>query len=957
MIDCGSCSGDASCTDSGQCVDPTCEPEGDAALCALVRNACGAHRFGDRCNQLRNVDCGACIGELVCGDLGQCVDPACVPSDDAALCAGLRANCGRQQGADNCGQTRIVECGDCTNDRVCSMSGQCIDPACEPELDATLCTDIAASCGTHEVTDRCEQRRTIDCGPPCTLPDAPVGWLGEFEVDDPGYGSARKHHNMYIVDTGSHYLAVWQDDRGDGSGWARTDAILSTRISYDGQVLDPGGHMLFEPSSTTHVIRGLVFDGSEALLVFIEPIDQSMEALQVLRLDGDGRALGELTELDRGDIGQVTADFDGERLLIAYTFASSTELRLVTVDPTTLATQRSTLTEDYPNSLSMAIRDGVPMLGWISWDPETRERTIKVAVLGSDYALMVPGGTAVRQTVGAFLVGPGYLQQRTLEATPTGYALLHDHYNADTRIRHLDAVLFDASGTELDGVLPIHSKPGRTTQNDFFAESAIIDDNWIVTANTDEGCMSVVIDSATSTIREPASLLVGSDEGNRPISYGFQCRRTDCRLVHALGGISPKTRILRYTPTRSPLGDPIHAASAATNQLSTMVAYDGANYLTAWIDIPSDELLNVPETPTIRLRRLAPNGRWLGPAFEVPTTDQPAWGLGVFPYPTGGWLIRWQEEQTEPRLVRTYHFRRLAADGTWAWPAPVALRGLADHVGPAVCGESNCLVSYGRTFQPMRYGVLNGDGDFVVEDIQWPGLANDDNTISVHYERDHFWLEFTTADALEVVSVVAAGAFAGQLGPHHYRAPITSETERSATWLADIGDEVLLLSSTTVEEAGEPRYSLEARTLTATGLSTSFLLADHLDYGQRWIGSITHGDEIHSFFDGYGSGIKEHLFRVRYHRNTGVADPVEPYFDDGWFGTMSVVPGPDGGLMAYNRIDWSVGFGGNRARLHFVGDRSRLLPEGASCTDDGECDSGRCRASQCCNTCPLWKGL
>ena len=146
-----------------------CVPESDAQLCQQQQVACGPlDGVTDRCGAPRSVaDCGACPDDQTCSASGACEPAECVPEEEEVLC-GAR-ECGPLEVTDRCGQERTVDCGGCEQGQTCSVDGQC---ACIPLSGPELCAQLGA-CGDLEADDGCGQLVSLECGNPCD-PNAEV---------------------------------------------------------------------------------------------------------------------------------------------------------------------------------------------------------------------------------------------------------------------------------------------------------------------------------------------------------------------------------------------------------------------------------------------------------------------------------------------------------------------------------------------------------------------------------------------------------------------------------------------------------------------------------------------------------------------------------------------------------------------------------------------------------------
>ena len=77
---------------------------------------------------------------------------ACVPEDDAALCARLGRDCDVALADDNCGLARSVDCGACPAGEICGTfsAGVC---DCPPETNQAFCARAGRVCGPFEGVD------------------------------------------------------------------------------------------------------------------------------------------------------------------------------------------------------------------------------------------------------------------------------------------------------------------------------------------------------------------------------------------------------------------------------------------------------------------------------------------------------------------------------------------------------------------------------------------------------------------------------------------------------------------------------------------------------------------------------------------------------------------------------------------------------------------------------------
>jgi hypothetical protein len=921
------------------CAEPGDEcPLDPEALCASVDRSCGEADIEDACGAVQSVDCGGCSDGLACSDFGQCIDPSCTPETDDALCAAGTLECGAHELTDRCAQTRTIVCGECEPTETCSTIGQCIDPACTPESDEQICARLDIGCGMTNAIDNCGQGRAAACGDPCTMGGDP-GWLGEFEVNDPVYGRARESATLHTIDTGAHYVTIWQDGRSDGSGWSISDAIVGARVTYDGTVLDPGGIMIVEPGSNES-IEAVLDDGAEIVLVTTERLDaETTRTIRLRRLDRDGRTIGDPVDVITEPLYQVQAAYDGARFVLAWIRDPSSIIVARSITPRTLAlgdVHEIATPDGFATYLSLAVHDGRSMLSWMDLSDVDRLMT---SVLDDDYAASVAGGVAVTDPIGE-LSGGGYSQAHTLWAAPWGYAMLHQHFDSAANRMTLHATFFDAAGAVLGAPLMLREIMPMRWSDSMFAQAATIGSSWVVAYNTATEREAIVIDGTTRAIRTGPTPLTDS-----AFMYGnLACHAREC-TVEMVSSFPRQARLDRYSPELTRTGS-VEPAQVAADQRAPAIAFDGTQYLVMWSEGPDEEL----SSSELHVRRLAPDGRWLGDPIAITLGGELRYSSGAEAYPGGGFLVRWTEDRA---AGDTFVVRRMNADGTWAWP-PIALDIYSTGfttLGPSACAGDRCLFTFTRRYNAWEYVILDGAGAALGAPQRITGLTNDRAAPAVAYDgASTFYVAFTFDDAIHVRTISTLGV----MGTESYDLPAVAGVRRAGALLHRFDGDLLLLSSAT------PGI-VEARTLTpGTGLSAPFTVADELPDPHQLIGASNAGGELHVIVLGlsplfFPTGALEQLYRARYH--DGVVEPAEPLMHAGWFEGVATTASAEDGLLAYGRIDWDVGFGGERIRLHFIGDRSALLEDGAACADDGQCAGGRCRSARCCDACSLWKGL
>src|SRR5207249_4563279 len=150
---CGTCTLPQTCQPTGVCA---CVPDDNATICARAGHNCGSLTSNDCCGNIVMVaSCGTCTTPQTCQPTGVC---ACVPESDPTFCARLGKNCGSVTAADNCAAMRTVgSCGICTLPATCGASNVC---SCTPESNPAFCARLGKNCGPVSGTDNCGATRT-----------------------------------------------------------------------------------------------------------------------------------------------------------------------------------------------------------------------------------------------------------------------------------------------------------------------------------------------------------------------------------------------------------------------------------------------------------------------------------------------------------------------------------------------------------------------------------------------------------------------------------------------------------------------------------------------------------------------------------------------------------------------------------------------------------------------------
>ncbi|MFU8803258.1 MAG: hypothetical protein ACNA8W_05575 [Bradymonadaceae bacterium] len=145
-------------TDVDFCDDELCLCVGESAyeLCAGNQAQCGVLTIDNRCGESVVIDCGDCGNGDVC-EQNVC---ECAPESNAALCAAEGFTCGDTTITDRCGTERSFSCGQCSTDDTCE-DNKC---GCVGESPEELCAQESGGCGVLTIEDLCGAQREVDCG-------------------------------------------------------------------------------------------------------------------------------------------------------------------------------------------------------------------------------------------------------------------------------------------------------------------------------------------------------------------------------------------------------------------------------------------------------------------------------------------------------------------------------------------------------------------------------------------------------------------------------------------------------------------------------------------------------------------------------------------------------------------------------------------------------------------------
>lgn len=245
----GDCFAGETCS-SGSCVATTvdqtdagfdaCVPEDEATLCAQSEPCQEDLTVTDVCGTVRTLQCDC--------------EEVCEPETSAEICAADAIECGVYRATNRCGDEQTFMCGMCDDAEACVENActNCVTPMCEATAEcgsvANACGDTVTCGGPCESTEICLDNR---CVAPVLQPDdlVPGDRFGERVVlDDDTLVVGAPGVDGELQDVGALYVY-----RRIGDGWIETQKIenpvpeLNGRL---GQVFDVEGDIIVAVSTT-----------------------------------------------------------------------------------------------------------------------------------------------------------------------------------------------------------------------------------------------------------------------------------------------------------------------------------------------------------------------------------------------------------------------------------------------------------------------------------------------------------------------------------------------------------------------------------------------------------------------------------------------------------------------------------------------------------------------------------
>lgn len=135
-----------------------CVPESTESLCMRLGLTCGDVVQTDNCGDQRSINCGVCTGQATCGGGGTSNVCACSAQTDVDFCASYGKTCAPFTARDVCDEDRTVNCGTCDGVASCAADNTC---TCDV---TAACEMLGATCGMVDVAGQCAGTDAITCG-------------------------------------------------------------------------------------------------------------------------------------------------------------------------------------------------------------------------------------------------------------------------------------------------------------------------------------------------------------------------------------------------------------------------------------------------------------------------------------------------------------------------------------------------------------------------------------------------------------------------------------------------------------------------------------------------------------------------------------------------------------------------------------------------------------------------
>ena len=299
-ISCGECAPNEICQNR---VCQECVPLTADQACARVSAQCGEITLQDNgCGDTETFVCPDLCASSLCSpdNLCEVCEPP-VPLDFCRDQAQINGLCGEVTALDRCNQKRTEQCGQsCGDESTCLENGMC----CIPETDTALCLASTGQCGSLSVMDQCGTLRVIECGPCLFTPPVVQTTSGgpvDFPAATPGIpGGTMNDLKLWLrAQTGitldaSGEISAWEDASSNSEPTTLSSSMLPQSSA---QTLN--GHDLVSLPGQAFIDVANVIDSNASIIFVFSTTDTTMSsvwwkqaALLSAEVDGPAKDFG-----------------------------------------------------------------------------------------------------------------------------------------------------------------------------------------------------------------------------------------------------------------------------------------------------------------------------------------------------------------------------------------------------------------------------------------------------------------------------------------------------------------------------------------------------------------------------------------------------------------------------------------------------------------------------------------
>jgi hypothetical protein len=746
-------------------------------------------------------------------------------------------------------------------------------------LELIVPSDVVASSAFPAVLD------------PVIGPEVPVD-LPAAIVGSPYFAS-----NPSVAFDGTNYLVVWSEDRDFASFEV---SVMAVRVrATDGAILDPGGIVVADTTSSSPPAPDVAFDGSRFLVVW-----NTANNLYFRGVGVDGTVLGS------GPTALSTATGTQSDVHIACgagsCIAAWNDGR--TSPASTIAARIDGATGTVLDPLGVIL---APASG-----------DVEITHSGSEYLVAWANATGVRATrVNATTGAPidttpiavftGTTSSLALAYTSGTYMMSwQSSTNAlGARVRASDGVVLDTT--------PITLSPSTATElrHHVTAVDAGFLGAWDVSNGTDSDVRGAIVRSSDGSLVDPSGLLIAGGTGSQQ-DVALSTGTGQVLAVWVTSGALWAQRI--GTADHLPMGSPFRVSTVVNQQVGPAAASDGTDHFVVWRDSRSGG--------AVYGARVRDDGSAIdAPAFRISDAAAVPGDLAVG-YGAGQYLVVWADQRGSSSAL--YGARVRASDGSVVDATSFLVFAAAGtEAGPSVAFDgTNFLVTWDDSRgTPLMVSVRPSDAT-VINPLGAP-LAS----ISARYPSIAChpslcvaaWVTSSSVRAVRISAGTVLDTTPASLGGSTTRPSVASDgTNFGVAWRStstEIGARIVRADGTLGLASSATAGSMVS---SAMGYRDGAYVVPWVLVGRVGVTQLRSDGSVSSI--------------------SSVSTPTVTT------SIVAVSTSATGTLIAYDWPDTrSPAFGGWRVRLRAI-DTGRAL--GSACTFSSECGSNFCVDGVCCNT-------